>query len=56
MKTSLADFLSAFRYSQFDATKIEDYQTLRDLVEQRENELNIPENRMFYLSVGTRVF
>ncbi|MGE8078162.1 glucose-6-phosphate dehydrogenase [Peribacillus loiseleuriae] len=55
-ETSLTDFLNAFRYSQFDATKIEDYQSLRDLVEQREKELHIPENRMFYLSVGPEFF
>ena len=32
------------------------YGKLLNLVKQRENELNIPENRMFYLSVGPEFF
>ena len=49
-------FLAAFRYSVLDATNVEDYEKLRGLVNQRESELNIPENRMFYLSVGPEYF
>ena len=49
-------FLAAFRYSVLDATKVEDFAQLRNLVKQRETELNIPENRMFYLSVGPEFF
>src|SRR3954470_3001541 len=49
-------FLAAFRYSVLDATKVEDFEQLRNLVKQREIELNIPENRMFYLSVGPEHF
>ena len=35
-------FLAAFRYSVLDATKVEDFEQLRNLVKQREIELNIP--------------
>ena len=48
--------LDAFRYSVLDATKADDFGQLRNLVKQRETELNIPENRMFYLSVGPEFF
>lgn len=49
-------FISAFRYSVLDVGRPEDYKTLLQLVEQREKELNIPSNRMFYLSVGPEYF
>ncbi|WP_066070894.1 glucose-6-phosphate dehydrogenase [Neobacillus soli] len=49
-------FLSAFRYQKLDATNVDDYGKLLNLVQQRESELNIPENRMFYLSVGPAFF
>lgn len=49
-------FLNTIRYSVVDASKPEDYRKLRDVVEQREKELNIPGNRMFYLSVGPEFF
>ena len=52
----MESFLAAFRYSVLDATKVDDFGRLRDLVEKREKELNIPENRMFYLSVGPDFF
>ena len=49
-------FLDVFRYSVLDATKAEDFGKLLNLVKKRENELNIPENRMFYLSVAPEFF
>ncbi|MFF2439963.1 glucose-6-phosphate dehydrogenase [Priestia megaterium] len=49
-------FLSAFRYSQLDATNAEDYKSVLNLVEAREAELKIPSNRMFYLSVAPEFF
>lgn len=49
-------FLAAFRYSVLDASKVEDYRELLQVVKQRESELKIPENRMFYLSVGPELF
>ena len=45
------EFISTFRYCQLNTANIEDYQDLLRLVKRRETELNIPENRMFYLSV-----
>ena len=49
---SLQSFLEKFRYCIFDATKKDDYHQLRELVEKREKELDIPQNRLFYLSVA----
>ncbi|MGF7047729.1 glucose-6-phosphate 1-dehydrogenase [Paenibacillus sp. DS2015] len=49
-------FLSAFQYSVLDVSRKEDYQKLLQHVERREQELGIPENRMFYLSVGPEFF
>ena len=53
---NMDSFLDAFRYSVLDATKADDFGKLLNLVKQRETELNIPENRMFYLSVGPEFF
>ena len=52
----MSEFLDVFRYSVLDATKAEDFGKLLNLVKKRENELNIPENRMFYLSVAPEFF
>ncbi|MBP1960877.1 glucose-6-phosphate dehydrogenase [Paenibacillus aceris] len=49
-------FLRAFRYHVLDIDRKEDYTKLLRLVEERENELNITPNRMFYLSVGPEFF
>jgi glucose-6-phosphate 1-dehydrogenase len=54
--SEMGDFLNAFRYNQLDVTKPEDYQKLLELVKQREEELNLQENRMFYLSVAPEFF
>ncbi|WOV83837.1 glucose-6-phosphate dehydrogenase [Sporosarcina jeotgali] len=48
----LHQFLSSFRYCTFDATETTSYVKLNGLIEQREQELEIPENRLFYLSVA----
>ncbi|MFB5089738.1 glucose-6-phosphate dehydrogenase [Psychrobacillus sp. PGGUH221] len=50
--SGLQDFLSKFRYCAFDATDNESYHHLHELIENREIELGIPQNRLFYLSVG----
>jgi glucose-6-phosphate 1-dehydrogenase len=50
--SSLQGFLSKFRYCAFDATHEESYRHLHELIESRENELDIPGNRVFYLSVA----
>lgn len=53
---TLNAFLSAFQYSVLDVSRKEDYGKLLQHIERREKELNIPENRMFYLSVGPEFF
>jgi glucose-6-phosphate 1-dehydrogenase len=52
----MSSFLDVFRYSVLDATKADDFGKLLNLVKERETELNIPENRMFYLSVAPEFF
>lgn len=52
----LTDFLESFQYGQFDATQPEDYKKLLKLVEEREQELGLAQNRMFYLSVAPEFF
>lgn len=49
-------FLSAFRYNVLDIGRNEDYVKLLRRIEQREKELNLTPNRMFYLSVGPEFF
>lgn len=49
-------FLQAFRYCVLDIDREEHYRRLLTLVEQREAELGIPANRLFYLSVGPDYF
>ncbi|OAS14823.1 glucose-6-phosphate dehydrogenase [Paenibacillus oryzisoli] len=58
MKDSVVmeQFLNAFRYHVLDVNRREDYTKLLSLVEDREVELNITPNRMFYLSVGPEFF
>lgn len=53
---NMGEFLDYFRYCKVDVSHIEDYQTLLQLVKQREEELNLEENRMFYLSVAPEFF
>ncbi|WKA60524.1 glucose-6-phosphate dehydrogenase [Planococcus shenhongbingii] len=50
--SNLQEFLAKFRYFTFDATIKESYTQLLELVETQENELGIPQNRLFYLSVA----
>ncbi|THF84652.1 glucose-6-phosphate dehydrogenase [Cohnella fermenti] len=52
----LNEFLAAFRYCVLDVGNEEDYKKLLTLVENREEELGIPQNRLFYLSVGPEFF
>lgn len=54
--SQVRDFIGAFRYCSLNNTKLEDYTKLLKLVQQREQELNIPENRMFYMSVAPEFF
>ncbi|MGE6847395.1 glucose-6-phosphate dehydrogenase [Bacillus tropicus] len=55
-ESGVEEFISTFRYCQLNTANIEDYQDLLRLVKMRETELNISENRMFYLSVIPEVF
>ncbi|CAG7645795.1 glucose-6-phosphate dehydrogenase [Paenibacillus allorhizosphaerae] len=49
-------FLELFRYCAADASVGTDYRKLLELVEKREGEQNIPQNRLFYLSVAPDFF
>jgi glucose-6-phosphate 1-dehydrogenase len=49
-------FLDTFRYMPLDINNTDDYRNLLTLVKQREEELEIEENRMFYLSVAPEFF
>jgi glucose-6-phosphate 1-dehydrogenase len=52
----LEEFLRCFRYHVLDVTKKEGYLELLKIVQEREKELDIAENRMFYLSVAPEFF
>ena len=54
--STIQTFLSAIRYVAVDVTKKEAYQALHDLVTSRELEENLPQNRLFYLSVAPELF
>ncbi|MED1466839.1 glucose-6-phosphate dehydrogenase [Bacillus salipaludis] len=54
--SKMKEFISAFRYSSLDVTDSEGYKQLLDLIQNREEELNIPQNRLFYLSVSPEFF
>ncbi|WP_017726465.1 glucose-6-phosphate dehydrogenase [Halalkalibacterium ligniniphilum] len=55
-RSNIEGFLKAFCYQIVDVTKKEDFERLRDFVQQREEERGIAENRMFYLSVAPEFF
>ncbi|TGB01726.1 glucose-6-phosphate dehydrogenase [Halobacillus salinus] len=55
LRDNVQDFLNKFRYFIFDAMKEESYENLRAFMEEREAELGIPDNRLFYLSVAPRL-
>ncbi|TMV46252.1 glucose-6-phosphate dehydrogenase [Paenibacillus mesophilus] len=52
----LKPFLRLFRYCVLDAGRQEDYRKLLQMIEQREQELRLAPNRLFYLSVGPEFF
>lgn len=54
--SELETFLAAFRYCAVDVTDPEAFHPLLSVVTQRETELGLPENRMFYLSVAPEFF
>ncbi|MCP3031306.1 glucose-6-phosphate dehydrogenase [Halobacillus sp. A1] len=55
-KETMEQFLQSFRYHSLDLTEREGYDQLLKVVQERENELNIVENRMIYLSVSPKLF
>lgn len=55
-QSQLEAFLGAFRYCAADVTAPQAYGKLHELVQRREEELKIPRNRMFYLSVAPEYF
>lgn len=55
-ESSLDAFLDAFHYSALNVNNVDDFEKLRVVVEKYERELQIPENRMFYLSVSPEFF
>jgi glucose-6-phosphate 1-dehydrogenase len=55
-EASIRRFVSAFRFCVLDVGCKDDYLKLKALVESRENELGMPGNRLFYLSVGPEHF
>ncbi|QOK29943.1 glucose-6-phosphate dehydrogenase (plasmid) [Cytobacillus oceanisediminis] len=55
-KTKKEEFVRKFHYCQLNVTNTEGYQKLLKLIQQKEKEQNIDENRMFYLSVAPEFF
>ncbi|MBO0603125.1 glucose-6-phosphate dehydrogenase [Sporosarcina sp. E16_3] len=53
--TGLNEFLAKFRYCKFDAADDDSYLNLHELIKDSEIELNIPGNRLFYLSVAPQL-
>lgn len=56
VEREMGEFLDAFRFSRLDAKQPEDFKKLLELVKQREAELQIKENRLFFLSVAPEFF
>ncbi|MBM7655468.1 glucose-6-phosphate dehydrogenase [Neobacillus cucumis] len=54
--SELGEFLEAFRFCSLNVNNPDDYQKLLQLVQQREEELQLTENRLFYLSVAPEFF
>ncbi|PZE20677.1 glucose-6-phosphate dehydrogenase [Paenibacillus xerothermodurans] len=54
--STLQAFLSAFRYCSLNVSQPTDYGKLLTMAREREAELGIPENRIFYLSVAPEFF
>ncbi|MGI2326809.1 glucose-6-phosphate dehydrogenase [Planococcus sp. YIM B11945] len=49
---NVEEFIAKFRYCVLDVFNEESYQGLKELIESREQELGIEQNRLFYLSVS----
>ncbi|MBB6638494.1 glucose-6-phosphate dehydrogenase [Cohnella thailandensis] len=55
-REDLNAFLSSFRYHPLNVSNPEDYRKLLEVVQARETELRLPDNRLFYLSVAPEFF
>lgn len=55
-KSKKEEFVKKFRYSQLDITNAEGYKQLLERVQQNEKNMEMLENRMFYLSVAPEFF
>ncbi|MBP1154314.1 MULTISPECIES: glucose-6-phosphate dehydrogenase [unclassified Paenibacillus] len=55
-RSHVEPFLRCFRYFALDVMNQEGYRELLKRVQEREKELDIPENRLFYLSVAPEFF
>ncbi|MBB3109807.1 glucose-6-phosphate 1-dehydrogenase [Paenibacillus phyllosphaerae] len=53
---SVAQFLSMIRYVELNVGEPADYVKLNDRISQREQQLGLPQNRVFYMSVGPELF
>ncbi|WAH38888.1 glucose-6-phosphate dehydrogenase [Alicyclobacillus dauci] len=53
---NISNFVDKLYYVPFDATNIQDYHVLGDLIQKLENEDNLPQNRMFYLAMAPEFF
>ncbi|RKD27051.1 glucose-6-phosphate dehydrogenase [Ammoniphilus oxalaticus] len=49
-------FCAHLNYAQVNLTEAEHYEKLREVVEQRESEKDIPQNRAFYLAIAPELF
>lgn len=52
----IKEFLRLFHYRALDVTEQEGYKQLLNVIQKYEEELSIPENRLFYLSVAPEFF
>lgn len=52
----MQSFIRKFRYTVLDIGRTADYTKLLHMIEERENALKLPPNRLFYLSVGPEYF
>ncbi|ACT01348.1 glucose-6-phosphate dehydrogenase [Paenibacillus sp. JDR-2] len=52
----MQSFIRKFRYTVLDIGRTDDYKKLLGIIEERESALQLPPNRMFYLSVGPEYF
>ncbi|KKK38252.1 glucose-6-phosphate dehydrogenase [Mesobacillus campisalis] len=55
-KAKKKEFVKKFRYTQLDISNADGYKQLLEIVEHNEQEFQIMENRMFYLSVAPEFF